>query len=101
LWWSVEHRSFVWPGLGFSFGACSIGLWRQSAWAKNAVTIVLIGLIAIWVAVSVYYIALGFWPYETTQLTVLSLIPGAIFVLLNVGVIVLVRRAFRADQTGT
>jgi UDP-N-acetylmuramyl pentapeptide phosphotransferase/UDP-N-acetylglucosamine-1-phosphate transferase len=101
FWWSYESESLVWPWMGLCFAVCAIGLWRQPSWAKNAVTAVLLGQIAVWILTSAHYIILDRWPYETVSRSVISLIPGALYLALIVFLIVIVRRLLGKSEAGT
>jgi hypothetical protein len=101
FWWSYQNASLAWPWLGACFSVCAFGLWQRAAWAKNAATLLLTGLIVIWAFVSALYAFLHGVPYETTLEIVISLVPGALLVAVVACVIVVMRKALRQDQKGS
>ncbi|MBS0240954.1 MAG: hypothetical protein JSS20_02170 [Proteobacteria bacterium] len=88
-----------WPAFGWallSMLGC-VGLIRKAIWSQYVIYLLAAGLVVQWAYLVSLAHAAG-WPYSGTIETIISLVPGAAFVFLCIGVCVVVRRAFRDEE---
>jgi hypothetical protein len=93
-WWATQYADPVWYVGAVVLTFSGTGLLLKRVWAKYLWYAIGSGVSAIWL-VTILRLALNGWPVAGKAETVISLIPGALLLLVCVGGILAVRRDFR------
>lgn len=93
-WWATQYAQPGWYTAAVVLISCGTGLLRKRAWAKYLWYAIGSGVSAIWI-LTILRLAANGWPVAGNAETVISLIPGALLLLVCVGGILAVRRDFR------
>ena len=93
-WWATAYSAPLWFGVAMIPLACAIGLAFRRRWASYLWYALAVYTIAWWVFTVIGLVLEG-WPVAGLEQTVISLIPGALLMLLCVGGSLAVRREYQ------
>ena len=96
-WWAVASAAFLWLLASFVAAVAAVGLFLRKRWGEFLWYVVAVAAIAAW-ALSVAQVALSEWPYHDVLSSLVSLIPGALLLIVFGGGSVAVAKHFRGGR---
>jgi hypothetical protein len=100
MWVSIPLGHWMGALFGGAAVVTAVGLLRMRGWAKPMAYFLATALALTW-AYRVWQIALRGWPYADWYRTILSLIPGALFLFLCAGGAWIVHKQYRRHRSET
>jgi len=96
-WWGTANSSSLWLLGSVVAFVCSFGLFQSKRWACHLWYAIAGACSAAWV-LSVAQVLLSGWPYDSWLQSAISLVPGALLLVVLAGGSVAVARHYRSKQ---